>query len=412
MNKKELLEFYIGKIQDDFIPYWFKFYDYEKKGILNCISNYGDERLSYNKFTWSQGRYLWVLSRLYDLNKSGIFPNIDNKELLIQMEGTYDFISKNAIYGDNICCFLLDRDGNKLIDEKTKRFDASIFADCFALIGMAQFIKATERMENLPEVEALLNSIIGRIEKGDFLTEPYPIPEGYKVHSIPMIMVNTLYEFIKMKEHFYLPCEKEKEYALSKLRIILDDHYDSGYIREYISTDINYERFMVDRHINPGHTLEDLWFCTEFLKDYGNLQEYLPKIIEIARKSFDIGWDPVYGGLFRYVDKDGGEPKGGFGDSAFEALIRDTWDMKLWWPHSETLYLFLYLYELTGEEDLLERYERAYKYIFDTFPNRELGEWIQIRKRDGSPEEKVVALPVKDPFHILRNFIKIVELYK
>ena len=85
--------------------------------------------------------------------------------------------------------------------------------------------------------------------------------------------------------------------------------------------------------------------------------------------------------------------------------------MKLWWPHSEVLYVFLYLYSLSGEQDLLERYEKASAYVFSTFPNKELGEWIQIRKRDGTPEQKLVALPVKDPFHILRNFIKIVELY-
>ena len=29
-----------------------------------------------------------------------------------------------------------------------------------------------------------------------------------------------------------------------------------------------------------------------------------------------------------------------------------------------------------------------------------------------SPQDKLVALPVKDPFHILRDFIKVVELYE
>ena len=44
------------------------------------------------------------------------------------------------------------------------------------------------------------------------------------------------------------------------------------------------------------------------------------------------------------------------------------------------------------------------------FPDKVHGEWIQIRMRDGNPEDKVVALPVKDPFHILRDFLKVVEL--
>ena len=35
---------------------------------------------------------------------------------------------------------------------------------------------------------------------------------------------------------------------------------------------------------------------------------------------------------------------------------------------------------------------------------------MQIRMRDGRPQEKVVALPVKDPFHITRNLCLILEL--
>ena len=63
-------------------------------------------------------------------------------------------------------------------------------------------------------------------------------------------------------------------------------------------------------------------------------------------------------------------------------------------------------YESASEE------EKDYAATFSTFPNKELGEWVQIRQRDGSPQDKLVALPVKDPFHILRDFIKVVELYE
>ena len=43
-------------------------------------------------------------------------------------------------------------------------------------------------------------------------------------------------------------------------------------------------------------------------------------------------------------------------------------------------------------------------------PDRSIGEWIQILTREGRPQEKVVALPVKDPFHIIRNLLLICEL--
>jgi len=123
-----------------------------------------------------------------------------------------------------------------------------------------------------------------------------------------------------------------------------------------------------------------------------------------------LPWDEEYGGLLRFVDNEGGRPRGINTGSAYEKLMEETWDMKLWWPHSEMLYLFPKMYELTGDESFLQAYEKSFTYAFTTFPNQELGEWIQIRRRDGSPEEKLVALPVKDPFHIMRNLLKNVEL--
>ena len=63
-----------------------------------------------------------------------------------------------------------------------------------------------------------------------------------------------------------------------------------------------------------------------------------------------------------------------------------------------------------GEDEVFKTlYEKMFTYAFTVFPNHEIGEWEQIRKEDGTAEDKVVALPVKDPFHTLRCFIKIVE---
>lgn len=64
------------------------------------------------------------------------------------------------------------------------------------------------------------------------------------------------------------------------------------------------------------------------------------------------------------------------------------------------------------DDEFVDLYNRAQEYTFKTFPDREndTGEWIQIRDRRGKPANRVVALPVKDPYHIMRNMILIVEL--
>ncbi len=411
MERNEVLDFYISQIQDNFIPYWSNFVDKDNGGIFNCINNFGDKKINNNKFTWSQGRYLWILGKLYELNQGSLFLKINNKHIKEQMDKTFSFIEKYAIY-DNKCSYLLDEFGKKILDENTKRYDASIFADCFVLIGMAQYARSLNKKEKVGQVKRLYDSIVRRIKKGEFLTEPYPIPEGHKVHSIPMIMINTSYEYIKMLQKFGLEYETEVAYGLQQIDIILGEFYRDGLIREHLSTEENYENCLLDRHVNPGHTLEDMWFIIEFLDEFGDLDNYLAKIMEISQKTYDLGWDKKYGGLLRFVDRDGTIPHGICGNSDYEKLIRNTHDMKLWWPHSEILYLSLLLYELTGNKEMLRNYKRSFNYVFRTFPNEEIGEWIQIRRRDGTPQDKLVALPVKDPFHILRDFIKIIELFE
>ena len=88
----------------------------------------------------------------------------------------------------------------------------------------------------------------------------------------------------------------------------------------------------------------------------------------------------------------------------------DTWDTKLWWPHAEALYTTALLSGATGRDDVAGWHEKLARYTMGTFPAGPGEEWIQIRRRDGSPLDATVALPVKDPFHIARSFLLLVEL--
>lgn len=410
-DKQSLLTFYVSQIQDDFMPYWNRFADREYGGILNCINNFGDEKLSDLKFSWSQGRYLWILGSLHTLARKGVLPRLERSDLEDQMHRTFAFVREHSLYDEGrICCYLLDREGNHLKDPNSGRYDASIFADCFVLMGICRYIRALGLTQHLPAAETLFKSIVRRIGAGEFHTEPYPVPEGYRIHSIPMILLNTTHEYIHMLQALGMDYSGERALAKEQARAILEDFYKDGFIREHMSDAQRYETHLLDRHVNPGHTLEDMWFCAEFLDEYDDLSLWLERICELSRNALKAGWDEKHGGLLRFVDRGGGPPRGVDTNGTYEKLIQDTWDMKLWWPHSEALYVLLYLYCKTSREEWLEWYGTMSDYVFRTFPNRETGEWIQIRRRDGAPEEKLVALPVKDPYHILRNYIKIVEL--
>ncbi len=97
---------------------------------------------------------------------------------------------------------------------------------------------------------------------------------------------------------------------------------------------------------------------------------------------FEAGWDSEFGGIFRYVDREGARPRGVAGDEPYEALMMDTWDTKIWWPHAEALYATLLGSKVTGDAAFVRCTRSCLNTCFG-FPNpdRTVGEWIQIRDR-------------------------------
>lgn len=411
----QIKDYYQALLQDDFWPYWRQYDDPLHGGVLNCISNDGSTLISEDKFAWSQGRYLWMLAQLLELSQDGLLPKLDPAELLDCLERSRGF-ARRCISDDQRVYYLLDRQGAPQPEPTSGEYYASIFADSFIIIGLANAARVTGNEDDLPLAIAVYHSVVQRIRVNNIRTAPYAIPQGYRSHSIPMILLNTSVELAKALERFapdyandLAQVQATAEHCANELAETFHDP-STGLMREYVSTDANYETQLQDRHTNPGHAIENAWFLLEHHTRQGTLDQHLPWLERMAENSWTLGWDQEYGGLLRYVDRAGGEPRGESGGSAFETLISSTWDMKLWWPHSETLYTFLKLYSLTGKPRYLEIYEESADYIFRTFPDPVHGEWIQIRDRRGQAEEKVVALPVKDPFHIVRNLCLVLRL--
>lgn len=168
---------------------------------------------------------------------------------------------------------------------------------------------------------------------------------------------------------------------------------------------------LLARHRTPGHVLEALWFLVH-AGDLLPTGTGLPQgqIADMAVRACRLGWDEEHDGLLRYVDREEGIPRGRLLHERYERLVVDTWDTKLWWPHAEALYVTMLLARRTGRSDLADWHTRLHDYTFATFPDGRGEEWTQIRGREGKPLEATVALPVKDPFHVARALLLLVEL--
>ena len=426
---KELYNFYIKHLKERILPFWLNNSpDYSFGGFYTCFDNYGRRLLSTDKYTWSQGRMLWVLCKLYS---SSIFTEEEKKEFFVLAARGAEFLMDNCLLEDGSCSFILSAEGEPKKQRAEDDFSYSIYADCFVVLGLSAYLGITGDTRSYSFLKKLYPSIVKRIEENSFKSEPYPVPKGYKSLGIPMILLNISYEYAsalkKINKELY---EEVNDVGNRAMEEIMEEFLqEDGLIREMIKTDRAYlenlplesslwkgedSNNLLTDYVNPGHSLEDMWFVILQAKR-SKREDIVRKAVEVIERTLDIGWDKEYDGLLLFSSAKGGRPQGSLQGIELEAMtekVLKDWDSKLWWVHSEALYASLLAYSYENKEEQWHNFKKLHHYTFRTFPSadEEPREWIQIRDRKGAPEEKLVALPVKDPFHIMRNIILIIEL--
>ena len=411
-----LYGFYSDELKNNILGFWLpRCEDTQYGGYLNCFDNRGEKLVSYDKYTWSQGRFLWLFSRLAS-TRAPLFTESERKEFLRLARSGCLFLMDHCLIApdDWRCVFLMNRDGTPKKVGSYETLDMSIYADCFVVIGMAAYSVASRDRMAFDFGRSLYLSVRQRIQSGVFNTLPYPLSAGYRAHGIPMILTNVAKELHDAAIVFDKNFATELLTDMERTACDVIEHFkdEASLVHEVIGNDNGRVPGLLGNHINPGHSIEDSWFLDDAALLL-NRPDIFASAAAIMKASFRYGWDREFGGILHFVSL-GPDPlcfESG-SDEPTVKLVQGGWGDKLWWVHSETLYASLRFYLKTGDQDYLEIHDKTSEYVFSHFPNpdREIGEWIQILTREGLPQEKVVALPVKDPFHIARNLLLICEL--
>lgn len=417
LDTNKYLTFFKEELTDNLLFFWMsRCLDKENGGYLNCFSNDGSKLVSTDKYTWSQGRFLWMFSRLATM-ESDLFTEEERATFLEYAKNGRDFLLKNCLLAPNDyrCVFLMDAEGNPKHVGDYDGFDLSISADCFVVMGFAAYARAVGDREGWEFVKRLASSVWERYESGNYRSLPYPLTPAHIGHGKPMIMTHVFCEMYRTALVLEPEVAEEMAERIAKSsNAVFEQFQDEKHlVHEFKTAEGVFSENLFCQHINPGHTLEDMWFqldACDLLKT-----DRLEEIGDIVKATMELGWDDEFGGLYHFIAVDGLDTKYPLGDAADEPqmpLILGDWGSKLWWVHSEALYTTLLMYCRTGDEEFLRMFEKVFDYTYKTFPNpdRNIREWIQIRTREGKPQEKVVALPVKDPYHIIRNVLLIIEL--
>ena len=376
---KELYNLYKHCLLDDVIPFWMKnSLDKKYGGYLHFLDRKG-KVFGTDKAMWLECRETWLFSKIYNI----IEPK---REWLEASKIGYEFITEHGFDADGRMFFLVTRDGKPL---RKRRY---LFTECFGVMAMTEYYKASGNKEALKRARETYRLIIDLYKKPGSLP-PKIIPETRVMKSLamPMMLICISQEIREVDRN-----PLYREVIDEALREILN-HFMKGDLRILLdNVGANGEAMLnipEGRLVCPGHNIEVAWFLVHeglSRNDHALIDTGL-KIIDWA---LEIGWDRMYGGLYYFVDVKG------------KPLTMLEWDMKLWWPHTEALYALLLAHQITGEEKYLIWYEKVHEWAFNHFPDSIYGEWYGYLHRDGTISTTLKGSMWKGPFHLPRALLQ------
>lgn len=372
-----LHEWHRRVLMQDVVPFWLRYaVDREYGGLFTCLRDDGS-MISSDKYLWSQCRAVWTFSALYN--------RIEQREEFLGIaRDTAGFVLRHGRDDHGDFVFQTTRDG------KSVQGAVSIYTDMFAVYGLTELHRATSELRYLEEAVQIYRRAMDRIRRPDFNGfAPYSQPEGVRwVHGIPMIGLEVGQELADSA-----PEKNILEFVDQCLHRIMDHHVrPEGCLLEHLDVGDRPVDSPAGRAALPGHAIESMWFVMHQARRRKDRVLAL-RASEVIRRMVEAGWDTEKGGLYLAIDVAGGVP---------------WWkhaEKKLWWPHVEALYALLLAYEWTREQWCLDWYDKIFDWSLDHFPDHLHGEWHQKLDRDGRVIDEVIALPVKDPFHLPRSLI-------
>jgi len=137
-----------------------------------------------------------------------------------------------------------------------------------------------------------------------------------------------------------------------------------------------------------GHNVEFFWLLSDALRILGkSIDPYKPMFEKILGHAVSFGVDREYGGVYVEGSLDG-------------SVVYD--DCKEFWQQAEFLIGMLDAYLAFGDEKFLEAYGNVHKFVFERMIKHDVGEWLALLQRDGTPIWTHMSHSWKVNYHTIR----------
>ena len=378
---KKYLNIYKKELFERVIPFWLK-YSPDKRygGYFTCLNENG-EIYDTKKYMWLQARQSWFFSKLYN--------TIEQKpEWLEAAKLGIDFIRKHGITSKGRVYFSLTREG------KPFHIQRKIFSECFYVMALFEYAKATDNHNLLNEAINIFKKILMWSKDLSLVGQPKLTGNpSASTLAVPMILLNIIDEINRTHKNINynnIAAECVQEIHLhvkGKIKAVLENVGKDGSLLDSPE----------GRLINPGHSIEAAWFLLHYIKNNPNKE--IEKIaLRMIDWSLDRGWDKKYGGIFYFLDYKN------------LPLLQLEWSMKLWWSHTEALYALVLAWSLTKDIKYWKQFEKIHEWTFSHFQDKKYGEWFGYLDRQGNKTHSLKGGAYKGCFHVPRFLLYSIKL--
>lgn len=389
---KALAAYYRHHLLNDIMPFWDeRVIDKDYGGYLNGFDRFGNIT-DYRKYGWFIGRNIYIYSALYNYIEK-------RQEWLNAAQAGYDFLVSKGLRSNYRVNLLMERDGGIIAA------DNSIFTDHFAVKGLFEYISATNNKDAVLLAEKMYKALLKNINNEQVLLSVCP-DSRFRKHAVNFLNLIVGIEGKHLFPELSMPLINDSLHA--SLYLFATDKHKIPL--EYILHSGEPLLEGIGRFVDPGHTLESLWFSMR-----EGLERKDPQIIKRAAEILDwvieLGWDEEYGGFYQNVDAISKTPDEAHMWNQYPDA-KAHWQDKIWWVQAEGLYTLAFSALLNSNEKHFKYFLKLHRFCMDHFVDKEYGEWYSILKRDGSIRSDAKGSGSKGPYHIPRCIMLLVLLFE
>lgn len=384
MTLRQLRDDFHDRLFRQYLPFWEKGAIDQQFGGFLCELNDDGSVASDEKYSWYQGRGLWVYSFLF--NEFGKDP----RWLKIAQRGR-DFMVRKLYAGEGRWHERLRRDGTMI-----EGVGGTVYGALFAALGLGEYYLAAGREEDLELVKTTLTAAVAAYDDRRYndthttlYTSVKPSFTGFRTQGHSMVLVTILSRLVAR-------CPDPL------FRRLLDEHVDRivnkfwnpdyGIVNEMLDHDYGRIPLTAD-HMFAGHSLETLWIVVQ----------------EAVRRKDRAMFDTLVGRIHRLIEMCWDYVFEGWGDGNFfvfqspQHSIGPEYDIKTMWAQCEVLVACMLVLEYTGQPWAKEWYDRTRAFALRALPSPAPGVWRQAVNRQGQDIQRAgISTKRKDNFHQVR----------